>query len=85
MTGSKFDLVFRLDLPVESLSRITRFRLCTKPDLDLSRKGPFSTDGSDCIRIGLYSFTSYIHFSRTKIRSKYTIIQSFFALLSIFF
>ena len=52
---SRKSRVFRLDPPVGILSRkkLPFFDRVRKPDLGFSRKRPFSTDKSDCIRNGL--------------------------------
>ena len=56
--SSRKSQVFRLDPPFVKLSRkkMSRkalFRLCKTAHLGFSRKRPFSTDKSDCIRNGL--------------------------------
>ena len=57
--SSRKSRVFRLDPPVGFLSRKKVeskkpfFDCVRKPDLGFSRKRPFSTDKSDCIRNGL--------------------------------
>ena len=48
--SSRKSQVFRKDPPVGKLSRK---KLIRKPDLGFGRKGPFSTDKSDCVRNGL--------------------------------
>ena len=63
--SSRKSRVFRLDPPVGILSRkkLSRkseskepfFDCVRRPDLGFSRKRPFSTDKSDCIRNGLMS------------------------------
>ena len=56
--SSRKSRVFRLDPPVgilsrKKLSRKSPFSTVRKLDLGFSRKRPFSTDKSDCIRNGL--------------------------------